>query len=118
MSKVGRLPHRQSRAPRGAKVQARLSVEEIEAREERERRRLEALAEVQRERERLERRIAREKVQPAVGPALGAGYEAPQEVTEPEPVDIPAADPMLSYDIPLLVRRFPDLPWEGEGNQP
>jgi hypothetical protein len=76
----------------------------------REERRQAALAEVRREQERLERRIAREKVEPVMGATAGAEYVA----AEPEPAPEPVRAPM---DTPALALRFPELPWEGDGNE-
>ena len=123
---------RRRRAPRGVSKAVhnrdRDAADQALSKRLREERRQEALEETRREQERLERRIEREKLQPAMGPTLGALYahSEPELKPELEPVAPPLNDapivqptpPVTHTDTPLLWLRFPDLPWEGEGNQP
>lgn len=113
-----KLSGRRKRTPRGVHLSVhnadREAADQAAQRREREERRQAALDEARIERERLERRMAREKVQPALGATLGAEYVAPEPeraLVEPEPVG------PTFVDTPAWVIRFPDLPWEGDGNQ-
>src|SRR4051812_3022673 len=120
MSKPQRTSGRRKRSPRGVHVHDRDAADRALAKREREERRQEALDEVRREQERLERRIEREKAQPAVGAALGAGW-TPPTLAEVEIVDPDSAPPPLApmpVEVHPLLLRFPDLPWEGDGNRP
>lgn len=112
-----RLSGRQRRTPRGVHLSVHNQVDREAAdqalhRREREERRQAALDAVRAEEARLERRIEREKTQPALGPTLGAQYVSP----EPEPVEVETVRP-TSVDTPVWMIRFPDLAWEGDGNQ-
>lgn len=119
---MSRLSGRQKRTPRGVHLSVhnkadREAADQALRKREREERRQAALDEIQAEQERLERRIEREKTQPAMGATLGAQYVSPT----PEPELVEPVEPELvqptSVDTPAWMIRFPDLPWEGDGNE-
>jgi hypothetical protein len=116
---------RQKRSPRGAGYSGQSKRkfgrdQRIKVKDKTDPRRVEALEEARKAQERLDRRIAREQHTPTMGKVAGAEWTPPlsTESTAPSPPPQPPA-PSRSIpgeDLHPLQIRFPDIPWEGDGD--